>query len=317
MQRLIYFLRPVVKERDHGGKEMTQQLIVDSGCWLPRELLYEHNIIEVPLHITSEKEDWLDTAISLREIIEAQKSDRRFTTSQFNPEEAAEVFRKAADAGADEILALSLTSLDSGTYDSFCKGANIVREERPDVRIEVVDSFTTSMAHGLLALRVAEEMATGVEFDRVVDFARYHRWNMLMMAALNTLEFVQASGRAESLKIRAGSLLKLKATVILAPNRKIQEYGVHRTMKNACEAMIDTVVDQCRKDRKGVRLAVVHTDDITGAREVRRLLAEKSLIPQEAIMLTEASKALVVHAGPGAIGIAADCGQPVNWKKRS
>jgi len=296
---------------------MRIQIITDSCCTFPIGMADNYPIKFVPAHIlvrekgTEKETDHLDGELELAEIIRRQKAGEILKTAAFSVGEAKRVFEEAIAEGATEILALSLTSFDSGVYNSFRLAVEELKLEHPEVRIELVDSFSTSAGQALLAIRVLEEIEAGQPFERVVDVARYHRWNIFLMVALDTLKFVAASGRAKAFAIRVGTMIHLSGTAILPPNSKVVENGVHRTMGRAIEAMLETVADQWTRDGK---LAVIYTDDLPRAQQVRSLLAGRLSIAEDEILLTPASVLLVAHAGPGAVAVALDCGRPVRLR---
>ena len=100
-------------------------LITDSTCDLPQEYLDKYNIQVVPLTIVWGKDQFRDGVdLSPDEFYNRLESDPVIpTTSQPTPQEMVQVYEKARDNGAEEIVILTISSAMSGTYTSAKKAA--------------------------------------------------------------------------------------------------------------------------------------------------------------------------------------------------
>jgi DegV family protein with EDD domain len=259
--------------------------------------------------------DYQEGQISLSKIEAAQRGGKEVKTSAPSPGSAKEIFALAYREGYRQILAVAVSSHGSGTYNSFKVAASeLIGEVEGPLQIEVVDSYSTAMGLGLLVLRMAEEIAAGVSFTKVVDLANAARWNMFLVAALFTTKYAQAHGRVKRWGLILTSKLRLHPTVVVLPNCQPERFGLpHRKMESACKVLVLKVKELWRPEG---RLSVVHCDDLQTALRVAGALSAELNVPLGEIIVTEASAVLAGQAGYKAIGIAVDLGVPIKWNSK-
>jgi len=295
------------------------KLVVDSGAGLPPDLLKQHNIGVIPLQVLVDGMNYLEGSqagnISVSQITAAQRENKEVKTAAPPPGIAKQVFESIVDEqGIKDIVALTLPKHSSGVFDSIKTGAQSLLTDRPadGLHIEVVDSYSTAMGMGLLALRLAGEIEKGVGLDNAVAMAESWRHNIFVCAALETTEYADKHGRVDGLLLVVNSVLKLHPTIILLPNEKPKRFGIpHRAMKAACNALVDKVVERWPEKAGQGRLSVIKTDDEGRARYVAESLSARLGVPIGEIIMAEASAIIIGQAGYGAVGIAVDCGRPV------
>ena len=66
---------------------------------------------------------------------------------------------------ADEILFMAISHKLSGTYDTACKAAEMVKTK---ARIEVIDTLHVIMAEGLIAILAAKAAQAGAGLDEII-----------------------------------------------------------------------------------------------------------------------------------------------------
>lgn len=127
------------------------QVVTDSSCDLPEELIKENNIRVVPLTIHIEDQLYREGVdISTEEFYDKMaKSPSLPKTSQPQPAAFAGVFRELADFG--EVLCLTISSKLSGTFQSACLG-----RELSGVDAFVFDTLAGSLGHGLQVLKACQ-----------------------------------------------------------------------------------------------------------------------------------------------------------------
>ena len=86
------------------------------------------------------------------------------STSQVNIDEFIDFFTKLLDTGKD-LIHIELSSGLSGSYNSACAAADILREKYPGRKIYIVDSLGASSGYGLLVHTLAEKRAAGMGID--------------------------------------------------------------------------------------------------------------------------------------------------------
>ena len=138
-----------------GGRMPGIQVVTDSACDLPPELVDELGIRVVPLTIRFGDEELVD-----RVELSAKEFWDRVITGPHMPQTAAPspgafqaVFNDAADAGMDGVICINLSSKVSATFQAASTAADSVADR---IRVEVVDSLTLTMGLGLLVIEAVE-----------------------------------------------------------------------------------------------------------------------------------------------------------------
>ena len=133
---------------------MKLAIITDSTSDLTAQELQSLQVEAVPLHVNFKGKTWKDWAeISPADIISGVKAGADLpSTSQPSPAEFADAYARAVEAGAEEILVITISSKISGTFQS----ANIAAEDA-GVPVTVFDSLAASLGHGSM-VRVASRM---------------------------------------------------------------------------------------------------------------------------------------------------------------
>jgi DegV family protein with EDD domain len=150
---------------------MPVAVVTDSTAYLPSELSGTYDLTVVPLTVVINGDEGLEgLEISPADVAHAL-SQRRVTvsTSRPAPEQFVAAYRRLLDAGADGIVSVHLSSQLSGTYDAAVLAAGEVGPQ-----VQVVDSGTTAMGLGFVALGAATEAAAGATLPAVRQAAVDH-----------------------------------------------------------------------------------------------------------------------------------------------
>ena len=140
---------------------MKYKIVSDSTSNL-LELPGEIEYITVPLKINVDGKEYIDEiGTDIPAMVNAIEHSVRNSTSCPNSEEY-----KMAYEGADNVFAVTITSGLSGSYNAAVQGAEMLKEEFPDVKIKVIDSLSTGGEMHLLIL------AVGLKFQKVFNQGR-------------------------------------------------------------------------------------------------------------------------------------------------
>ena len=139
------------------------RIIVDSGSDLLPEVAREHNIQVLPLLANVNGIEYRDGIDLERDDFYAllEETGAFPKTSQVSPHTFAEAFKEARDSG-DEVIAITLSSALSGTYQSAKLAQAMVGEEG----VYVVDSLTATYAIAMIAEYACALRDEGLSADR-------------------------------------------------------------------------------------------------------------------------------------------------------
>lgn len=272
-------------------------IVTDSTAYLPPDVRERLDIPVIPLNVL-----WGGEVLKDGVDIDPPTFYRRLqtakvmpTTSQPSAGEFVEFFRRVAEEkGTDTIVGAYISSQLSGTIAS----AEAAKELLPDLRIEVIDSRSTSMGLGFQVMAAAEAARTGASVEDVIAAAAQVRERMHILFMVDTLEFLHRGGRIGGGKRFLGTALQIKP--LLGLDGAIEGIEQVRTKKKALARMLEIL-----RERAGTssvfRAAVVHAN----AQEDALALAEdvRAQLGPEELYLAEVSPVIGTHTGPGTLGI--------------
>ncbi len=273
-------------------------LITDSTCDLPQNYLNQYNIEVVPLTIIWGEEQFRDGVnLTPEDFYQRLTSDPVIpTTSQPTPSEMVQVYEKAKENGAKEIVILTISSAMSGTHESAKKAAELV-----DIPIHVQDSKSNTMSLGWQVLAAARAREAGGDVQAMLSAAEQARSSMVLMISLDTLEYLHKGGRIGGASRFIGTLLNLKPQITV--NHQSGEVEGGRRSRTRKKALADLYADFFAQidSSKILRVAVLHNAALEEAEEIANRIRQE-FHPEE-LVLGFVSPVLGVHTGPGAVAI--------------
>jgi DegV family protein with EDD domain len=116
---------------------------------------------------------------------------------------------------------------------------------------------------------------------------------------VDTLEYLARGGRIGGAKKLLAELLEIKP-ILQVREGQVESFEQHRTKKRALARLVEVVTEQC-KGGEDAHLCVLQVE----ARQEAQALVEelRSRIPVSEIPIYELPPAIVVHAGPRALGV--------------
>lgn len=188
---------------------MSIKIVLDSTTDLVPELAGKFEI--VPLTVNFGEEEFVDGVTITKEEFYAKliESDVVPTTSQATPEAFEKVFKKIVENG-DEAIAITLASNLSGTYQSAC----IAASEFPG-KIRVIDGKSVAIGTAILAEYAFSLMEKGLSSEEIQRSVEKKRDDIIIVALVDTLEYLKRGGRLSKTAAFAGSLLNIKPVISL------------------------------------------------------------------------------------------------------
>ena len=149
---------------------MTVKIVTDSTSDLTHVIASRLGVTVVPLFVhfgARAYQDGIDltTEDFYRKLV---KSKTLPTTSTPSPGTFAEVYDKLAQE-TDEILAIVLSAKFSKTYEAALQGRELKKSQ---VRVEVIDSYSSIMGLGLVCISAAKAAQSGASLADVIAVTR-------------------------------------------------------------------------------------------------------------------------------------------------
>jgi DegV family protein with EDD domain len=267
-------------------------VVTDSSARVPDELRRQWGIRQVPLHILLDDTDLRD---GVDEIPDHIHEYGHATTAAATPAELADVYRQAlADSGGDGVVAVHLSRALSGTLNA---AESVAAEIGSGIR--VLDSKSTAMNTGFIALAAAQAAAGGADLDAVAAAAAAATDRNYGFIVVHQLDNLRRSGRIGGAGAWLGTKLSLKPLLRIDDGKLVLAQRV-RTANKAVATMIDRVCELVGE--RPASIAVHHVANPDGAQHLVAALAERLPGCKPAIV-TGLGPVLALHVGAGALGV--------------
>lgn len=227
--------------REHDQMK-TYQIISDSSCDIPQELLHQYQIDLIPFYVTFDQETYRKENIEIttgefyRILNESNVIPK---TSLPSVQDYMDLFEPILKEGKD-ILCFCITHKFSGSLQSAINARSILLEKYEDARIELVDSSLATAAQGLLVLEAAKMQQAGYSIDGTVKRISKLRETARIMFTVNTLEYLTKGGRVGKAASLAGTMLNLKPMIMLREG-ELMPYSNVRGRKKSLKKIIDMI----------------------------------------------------------------------------
>lgn len=271
-------------------------IVADTTCGLPREILKQRGIPFVPQVVIFGEESYhddeeLDTATFLQKL---KASPTLPKTAAPEPPLYYPIFEEAKKRG-ESVVVVAPTGKASGTV----RSAQTAAMEFPDLDVRVVDTLTISCNLASLVL-VADDMAkAGASADEVVARLDEMIPRGRIYFLVDTLEYLAKGGRIGGAKKLLAELLEIKP-ILQVKDGQVESFEQQRTKKRALARLVEVVVEGC----KGGDEAHLCVLQVEAEKEAEALVEElKSKVFVSDIPIYELPPAIVVHAGPKAMGV--------------
>jgi len=270
-------------------------IIADTTCGLPRDILKQRGIPFVPQVVIFGEEsfhdDEMDTATFLKKLKAFPTLPK---TSAPEPHLYYPIFKEAQEKG-ESMVVVAPTGKASGTV----RSAQTAAMEFPGLDVRVVDTLTISCNLASLVL-VADDMAkAGASADEVVAKLNDMIPRGRIYFLVDTLEYLARGGRIGGAKKLLAELLEIKP-ILQIKDGQVESFEQQRTKKRALARLVEVVAEEC-KGGDEAHLCVLQVE----AEQEAQALAEelKSRASVSDIPIYELPPAIVVHAGPKAMGV--------------
>ena len=272
-------------------------LLVDSGIDVPPSIIKEYGIYSLPLKIIYKDREYSDGVDIQAEEVYSNLSVEIPKTSLPGAAEAISILDRIKSDGYQNVLAVTLSSGLSGTYNMI----SLVAKDYEGLDVQVVDTKNIGIAGGMVAIRAAEYISEGMDFETLIKTVNEDVPDSKIFFCISTLEYLQKGGRIGLVSSMLGTALNLKP--IISCNEEGIYYNVAKISgrKRSLDKMIEIATEYASKG-KLYNLAVVHGGAAEDAEKVKEKLLSK-LSKYKNVFEGQISPALGVHTGPGLVGI--------------
>ena len=271
------------------------RILLDSSADFSAEEAKVRNMELVPINITFNDKNYLDGVdITKDEFYELLTSSETFPmTAQPSPQDFLDIFEDAKEKG-DQIIYLSLSSGLSGTFQSATLAKNMAEYDE----IYLVDTLSATRAIRLMAEYACKLREEGKDAATIVEELENFRSRVVILAAVDTLEYLQKGGRLSKAAAAIGELANLKPIITVTEEGKIgvpakalgRNKAISTLIKMITEKQIDTTFP-------------IYSLYAVGEENTEKL---EQKLGKEGVRVTkrlQIGSTIGCHVGPGAYGV--------------
>lgn len=254
------------------------------------------NIIIVPLKIHFDDKSYTEGVdLSVDEFYQKLTTSENLpTTSTPSPEDYLFHYEEAKNAG-DDVIVITLAFALSGTYQC----AHLAKDMSNYSRVYIIDSEQATISQMLLVKYAVKLRDEGKTAEEIVDLIEVIKDKVVILAMVDTLEYLHKGGRLSKSLAIAGNILKLKPIITLNKGA-VSLIGKARGFKGSVKTILK-LLDEYDLDSSG---PVIY--GYTGDSRQCELFKEEA---DEKFKLNDTNyypigSVIGSHAGPGAFGIA-------------
>ena len=278
---------------------MSIKIVTDSTSYISQDYIDKYDIKIVSLNVTMNEKSYRELDIENDDFYEEVISSKEVPkSSQPILEEVLSTFKDIVKDG-DDVVGIFLSSKMSGTYSSAIMIKNMILEDYPNAKIEILDSKTNCMQMGFAAVEAARAASEGKDMKEVVHRASHVINNSRFLFTPETLQYLKKGGRIGGAAALIGNVLQIKP-ILTVVDGETAVFKKVRTKKKALEEIAKAVLNDI--EDRGLGDIVVH--HINCEEEGRKLAQVLEMKLKRTVKIQSIGPVIGLHVGPGSIGIA-------------
>lgn len=194
------------------------RIISDGSCDLPVAFAEEKNVSIVPFYVSFDDEHYEreNVEIQIRDFYQ-QMVDRKGVypkSSMPATQDYVDAFLPWVEKKVP-VVCICITTKFSGSMQSALNAKNIILEDHPDARIEVIDSTINTVLQGLYVQEAIRLRDAGYGFEDAVKRLEEIKSTGRIFFTVGDMEYLQHGGRIGKVASVAGSVLGIRPIITL------------------------------------------------------------------------------------------------------
>lgn len=278
-------------------------ITTDTTADLSADYLAKYHIGLLSLSYTLEDETYTwDNPLPVKDFYNKLRNGSLPTTSQVNPELAAEAFEKIITEQDVNILHIAFSSGLSGTYNSARIASMELADKYPENKIIIVDSLAASMGEGLLVHKAVMMKEEGKSLEEIASWLEENKLHLVHNFTVDDLFHLYRGGRVSKTAAFVGSMINLKPILHVDDEGHLIPLSKVRGRKKSLLALVDCMEKQMGswKDKNDI-VFISHGDCEEDAQFVADQIKERFGI--EAFLIDYVGPTIGAHTGAGVVAL--------------
>ena len=270
-------------------------IVTDSASCVPEKFQKELDIRVVPIGLVIDGKRYKDNELTNEEFWWLfHLSKRPVTTTGISPEGFIQAYQDLSKS-TDTILCIVLSHKLSVIHQSAVYAAEIVKQDNPNLTIEVIDSNTATGATGFLVIEAARAAQAGKSLAETAQVVKDMIPKVKWLMAMDTLKYLIRGGRAPKAAALA-DIAGIKPITGMVSGLGVVESLARARGKEKAMAKLVELMKQHIDTSKPVHLMVHYTDGIAPAEKLRNIIT--SQIKCDEVYLSHFTPVMAAHTGP-------------------
>jgi DegV family protein with EDD domain len=236
-----------------------------------------------------------DTEIDSATFLAKLRAAKSLPKTAAPPPALYEPFYRQYSEEGHTILVICPSAQASGTV----RSAEVAAKDFPNADIRVIDTLSVGAGLGSMVEAAVGWANEGLDADTIEKRVREMASRERIYFMVNTLEYLQRGGRIGKAQALFGSILQVKP-ILAFRNGHTEPVESQRTKRKALARMIEIILAECPKGQAS-HIRMMEGDAIIDATHIINELKPK--LGLDSISTYFLPPAILVHAGPGALGV--------------
>lgn len=270
-------------------------LITDSSCDLKQSDLDKYSINLLPLRIIYKDKEYLDKLEITSEDLISKLDEEIPTTSLPDLNYASKVIENLIADGYTQFIVSTLSSTMSGAFNSL----RLLCSNYDNIDFYFFDSKTLGFPHGAINIRIAELIKSNISFEEITSKLEHIRSKSHGYLTCATLEYLKKGGRIGTIAGSIAEVLNIKPIISSNDDGLLYTHSKTRGRKQSISKLKECALKYLEQGKCRVWILNGHSCDESN--KLFDSLKDHENISQ--ISLENMGASVLVHTGPGSIGI--------------
>ncbi|WP_373760099.1 DegV family protein [Streptococcus ferus] len=278
---------------------MTFSILTDSTADLQEDWAAAHQIDLIGLTINLDGKTYETVGpdrLDSESLLEKMKQGAKPTTSQINVGEFEAYFRQQVQSN-QPVLYIAFSSVLSGTYQSAMIARELVLEDFPEARIDIVDTLAAAGGEGFLVIKAAEAREAGKSLEETKQMILDLLPRLRTYFLVDDLNHLMRGGRLSKTSAIVGNIVNIKPLLWIDASGKLVPLAKVRGRKKG----IKEILKQATSDIQDPTAVVAYSNDEQSAQSLKEELLSNGEI-QEVIILP-LGPVISAHVGPDTLAV--------------
>ena len=280
---------------------MSYQIITDSACDLPREMLREKELTTAALIVNFRGNAHEDSVADdrVKELYDAMRAGEVASTSAVNPEGWRSVIEPVLAAGKDALV-MAFSSGLSTTYQSAVIAADELQEAYPERKVLVVDTRAAALGQGLLVWHTCRKREVGLTLEELASWVEYARDHTAHWFTVDDLVYLKRGGRVSAATAVLGAMLNIKPVLHVDNDGHLISMVKARGRKAAIQTLVSKM-GELQGSWDNSTVFICHADCRADAEKLAAAVKEKYGVKDA--FIGNLGAVIGSHAGPGTLAL--------------